>query len=117
MSAQDTLGGGAALVLPEFDDPPADQGAALTFHWRETLRQTTAAGTARGYDLPRPEGWAAHRLVPWRVEFWHGHASRLHRRHPRTADGDGWTARRPHPRPALTDPGKTISWRDGEERS
>ncbi|ATE54753.1 phenazine biosynthesis FMN-dependent oxidase PhzG [Actinosynnema pretiosum] len=52
---------------------------------------------APGEPLPRPPGWAGYLLVPDRIEFWHGRASRLHRRLAYLRGADGWRATRLQP--------------------
>lgn len=53
--------------------------------------------TAQGRPLPRPAGWSGYHLRPEAIEFWHGRASRLHRRLAyRLLDGV-WSARRLQP--------------------
>lgn len=48
-------------------------------------------------DLSRPAGWVGYRLVPETIEFWHGRASRLHRRLQYTRTAQGWTSTRLQP--------------------
>lgn len=40
--------------------------------------------------VPRPPHWSGFRLVPERLEFWHGMPSRLHERHVYAREHDGW---------------------------
>ena len=41
--------------------------------------------------VPRPEFWGGLRINPVRIEFWQGHADRLHVRDSFTRTGDSWS--------------------------
>ena len=43
-----------------------------------------------GVAVPRPPHWSGFRIVPRRIEFWHGMPNRLHERNVYVKDGDGW---------------------------
>ena len=48
-------------------------------------------------DVPRPEEWAAWRLEPDVVEFWHGSRDRMHRRLQYVLADGAWSATRLQP--------------------
>ncbi|MFP8966534.1 pyridoxamine 5'-phosphate oxidase [Pokkaliibacter sp. CJK22405] len=48
-------------------------------------------------DVPRPEPWIGYRLVPKRLEFWQGRASRLHDRFEYRLTDNGWAVARLSP--------------------
>ncbi|MCC6376452.1 MAG: pyridoxal 5'-phosphate synthase [Microbacteriaceae bacterium] len=52
---------------------------------------------APGIPLPRPDDWNGYRLRPTTVEFWHGAASRMHRRLRYELTDSGWRHERLYP--------------------
>jgi pyridoxamine-phosphate oxidase len=62
-----------------------------------TLRERARAVTDGAATVPRPEGWGGYRLVPDRIEFWHGSTDRLHRRLSYALDDGSWEVRRLQP--------------------
>lgn len=50
-----------------------------------------------GQDIPRPPHWFGHRILPARIEFWHGRAHRLHERTVYEKTRNGWEVRALYP--------------------
>jgi pyridoxamine 5'-phosphate oxidase len=48
-------------------------------------------------EVPRPPFWGGYRVVPTRIEFWHGRSDRLHDRILYALDGDCWRVTRLYP--------------------
>ncbi|MBR7778578.1 pyridoxamine 5'-phosphate oxidase [Undibacterium rugosum] len=66
---------------------------------REVLEQQLQAVIAQfGEHPPRPEHWGGYRLIPERLEFWQGRASRFHDRIVYTRNADhNWSISRLQP--------------------
>lgn len=66
---------------------------------RETLEARVAEFDARypGDDIPRPDFWRGYRIIPDRIEFWHGRNARLHDREVYERTENGWTITRLYP--------------------
>lgn len=66
---------------------------------REELWEGFRAAEARfaGADIPRPPSWGGYRLLPERIEFWHGFENRMHERILYTRDATGWREERLYP--------------------
>lgn len=66
---------------------------------RETLEARVAEFDAKypGDDIPRPDFWRGYRIIPDRIEFWHGRTARLHDREVYEQGENGWTITRLYP--------------------
>ncbi|MGE0378625.1 MAG: pyridoxamine 5'-phosphate oxidase [Planctomycetaceae bacterium] len=60
---------------------------------RQTLADRVADIEKRypGEEIPRPPFWGGYRLIPDRIEFWHGQPARLHERDVYQYTDTGWT--------------------------
>jgi pyridoxamine 5'-phosphate oxidase len=70
--------------------PLASRSELLTRH-----REVDARYAER--TIPRPEHFGGYRLVPERVEFWHGYEHRLHDRVVYVLGAEGWSVHRLFP--------------------
>lgn len=70
----------------------AAQSAPLDGTVQDLIDDANALLEDAGDDVPRPESWAAWRLEPVSVEFWHGSRDRMHRRLQYRSTDDGWTS-------------------------
>jgi pyridoxamine 5'-phosphate oxidase len=62
---------------------------------RATLESAFAAiSEQHAGSIPRPAHWGGYRLVPDRIEFWHGRRNRMHDRLEYTRADDGWKVQR-----------------------
>ncbi|WP_327043981.1 phenazine biosynthesis FMN-dependent oxidase PhzG [Microbispora sp. NBC_01189] len=95
----------------------SDEESDELFHARPRAAQATTAASQQSHPLDdaqalrdraeklaagdapvaRPAGWGGYRLVPHRIEFWHGSPDRLHRRLAYQLTDGRWTARRLQP--------------------
>lgn len=75
----------------------SEQSAPLSS--REALETRFHDMEARFADrlVARPPFWGGYRLMPERVEFWHGRPDRLHDRMVYAKDGGGWRIERLYP--------------------
>ncbi len=66
---------------------------------RSTLEQRVSEFDAKfpGDDIPRPDFWRGYRIVPQRIEFWHGQPARLHDRDVYEQTPEGWEHRLLYP--------------------
>jgi pyridoxamine 5'-phosphate oxidase len=81
-------GARAASIVSTSGQPLTDEAGLIAL---------AAALEAGSGELARPDDWGAYRIVPERIEFWHGRANRLHRRLSYQASADGWTPLRLQP--------------------
>lgn len=87
-----------------FDERPRDARATAVVSRQSEpldseaeLRAAAQHLSAGGDALARPQGWGGFRLVPQRIEFWHGSPDRLHRRLQYLREGSDWRSERLQP--------------------
>lgn len=73
------------------------QSAALSSREELMRRYRTAEARFARTEVTRPPSWGGFRLVPQRIEFWHGCENRLHDRILYTRFGSGWATERLYP--------------------
>ncbi|GAB1429797.1 pyridoxamine 5'-phosphate oxidase [Ignavibacteria bacterium] len=62
---------------------------------RNVLEERFGAVAAKyGDDVPRPDNWGGFRLIPDKIEFWQGRASRMHDRLRYRRENDTWIIER-----------------------
>ena len=99
--------GRVTKLFPEESDayfagrPRGSQIAAIASDQSSPLADRTAlesafTAIAEQHDgpIPRPAYWGGYRLLPDRVEFWHGRRNRMHDRIQYTRTPDGWAIQR-----------------------
>jgi len=70
---------------------PLESRSDLLRQYRETDTRYAES------PIPRPAHFGGYRLVPERLEFWHGHEHRLHDRVVWTRGEEGWAVQRLYP--------------------
>lgn len=73
------------------------QSRPLTARSELDERITETEKRFEGVAIPRPDFWSGFRVIPERIEFWYGRASRLHERQVYLATEAGWDEVRLYP--------------------